>query len=440
MKCKAKETIDRFGMLRTGHVLLALSGGMDSMALLYLLKSLQTEYAFELEAAHVNHCLRGDESDRDEKFVRDTCRMLEVPLHVLKVDVAKEAANSGEGIEECGRRIRYSFFDSLKKGEIATAHHLNDQAETVLLHLTRGSGLRGLCGIAPVHDGIIRPLISCSRSSIESFCSENNIPYITDSTNASDDYARNRVRHHVVHKLTDLNPAFLQSVDRCVDTLREDNSFLEACAEDLLLSAKCKFGFQVDAFRKAHPSIRRRAIEILLRAKMMQSPTYDHIHLCEAMLLDGGAVQTEQDVKLCAYGGILYFEKPLRDAWKSDISDGKANLPFGSAKIDILYNENIQNVHKPDLAKYICCDTITSDVYFRSRKPGDSMRRVNSECTKTIKKLMEENGIPDCYRNDIPILTDGERVLWIEGIGCASDLAVTSESRKIMRIDILRGN
>ena len=162
MKCKALETIDRYGMLRKGEVLLGLSGGADSMSLLHLLHGLQETYGFRLSAAHVHHGLRGAEADRDEAFVRDACAKLDVPLFVLHADVAAEAASTGEGLEACGRRIRYAYFRSIAQGEIATAHTADDNAETVILHLTRGSGLTGLCGISPVRDGVIRPLIGCT--------------------------------------------------------------------------------------------------------------------------------------------------------------------------------------------------------------------------------------------------------------------------------------
>ena len=425
-------------MLRKKHVLTALSGGADSMCLLYLLYSLREEFDFTLEAAHVNHGLRGAESDRDEAFVRAECDKLGVPLHILRVDVADEARRTGEGIEECGRRVRYAFFDSVAKGEIATAHTCNDNAETVLQHLARGSGLRGLCGIAPMRDNIIRPLIACTRDQVEAYCRKHNISYVTDSSNLSDVYSRNRIRHSVLPTLGELYPAATQSIGRCASLLRQDADYLDTRALELLENCERKFGYDAILLRDAHPALRSRVIAEILRTKMHHEPQMHHVQQCERLLETGGAVQTEAEATACVYGGLFFMLCPLRAPWSAPIRDGFAELPFGFAKIEILSTEKLQCVHKDDLAKFLCCDTISSDLYFRSRQAGDSLTRVNSGCRKSVKKLLEEQSVPFCFRNDVPVLTDGEQVLWMEGIGCDARFAVTPQSKKVIRIEIIR--
>ncbi len=438
MRCKAIETIERYEMLRQGEVLLGLSGGADSMSLLYLLHGLQKEFGFRLKAAHVHHGLRGSEADRDEAFVRAACEKLSVPLDVLHADVAAEAAASGEGLEACGRRIRYAYFRSLAQGEIATAHTADDNAETVLLHLTRGSGLSGLCGIPPVRDGVIRPLIDCTRADVERFCAENGIAYITDSSNLSDDYARNRIRHHVIPVLRELNPAFSEAVLRCGSVMRQDDFTLAQCADELLRTSKTQFGFSRSMLLNAPQAIQDRAIRKILTVQMNHVPEYRQILQSRAVLQDCGKAQLEAKTTICAYGDAFYFDRPASPGWVVCVDDKTVDLPFGRAELQIEFSENTQNVYKQDLTNCFCCDTIYSALFFRNRRPGDAMTRANSDCRKSFKKLMEEQGVPAPFRADVPILTDGRQIIWIEGIGCDKQFQITEKSKCIMRIRIIR--
>jgi tRNA(Ile)-lysidine synthase len=188
-----------------GTILAAVSGGADSMCLLHVLINLSARYDLRIEAAHFNHMLRGDESDRDERFVLGECEKLGVPCHVGRGDVSAYARESGMGTEEAGRKLRYDFFyETAKKigaSRIATAHNGDDNCETVIMNMLRGTGLTGLCGIPPVRGIVIRPLLTVTRSGIEEYLRENNIPHVEDSTNRSDDYTRNRIRHRVIPAL-----------------------------------------------------------------------------------------------------------------------------------------------------------------------------------------------------------------------------------------------
>mgnify|MGYP000253249413 FL=1 len=226
------------------NVLVALSGGADSMALLHFFIQHKNKLGIvKLSAAHINHMLRDDESERDENFVSEQCRALGIPLYLKKTDVAREAELSGEGLEEAGRRIRYDFFYEIAlktSSVIATAHTLSDSIETVLLNQARGCGLKGLYGIPPVRevtvDGkvlkIIRPLIYCTRAEIEDFCRENGIRYVTDSTNSQTDFSRNRIRHIVVPSLKSINPDVESAFLRLMQHARQDGELLETLAAE----------------------------------------------------------------------------------------------------------------------------------------------------------------------------------------------------------------
>lgn len=200
---KALSAVEKYNMLSPGAaVIAAVSGGADSMAMLLFLMKISERYSLSLTVAHVNHGLRGEEARRDEEYVRSFCEKNSLRFEVLHADVAALAKQSGETCEECGRRVRYEFFESIdKNAKIATAHTASDNAETMLFNLARGSSLKGLCGIPPVRGNIIRPLIFCTREDIEVFCRENSLDFVTDSTNLTLDYSRNKIRHIAVLSL-----------------------------------------------------------------------------------------------------------------------------------------------------------------------------------------------------------------------------------------------
>ena len=232
------EAIERFKMLRGGEtVTVGLSGGADSCALLCVLNELCERFGITLKACHINHNLRGTESDRDQHFAEELCVRLGITIKVYSVDV-KGALRKHESIEEAARRLRYKCFDDITASGsiIATAHTASDNAETVLMNLIRGTGTKGLVGIPPVRGSFIRPLICCTREDTERYCEEQGIAYVTDSTNLIDDCTRNKVRHSVIPLLKEFNPSFVAAVSRMTEAVGEDEAFLAEysakCAEE----------------------------------------------------------------------------------------------------------------------------------------------------------------------------------------------------------------
>ena len=225
------------------QVVCALSGGPDSVCLVHLLKELQPVFGYTLSAAHYNHCLRGAESDGDEAFVRELCRKLDIPLAVGRGDVRTYAREQGLSTEEAARVLRYGFLFG-QAGYIATAHHGDDQVETVLLNLLRGTGLKGLCAMAPRQDRLLRPLLFAEKRQISTYLEENSISYFTDRTNFEDDALRNRLRHRVLPVLLEENPNLTAAVGRMTDLLRQENEFLAQATEQLLEQAACEGGWR----------------------------------------------------------------------------------------------------------------------------------------------------------------------------------------------------
>ena len=241
MENKIKETIRKYNMLSKGDtVVVGLSGGADSCALIHFLSSVKDDFSLTLIACHVNHMIRGDEADRDEEFSRNLAIELGAEFRLLKINVPQEAEKRHESIEKTARDIRYDFFEKTAEqynAKIATAHTASDNVETVLFNLARGSGIKGLCGIPPVRGRIIRPLITVERDEIEKYCRKNELNYVTDSTNLTDEYSRNKLRHKVVPVLKEINPAIEKTITRMTENLICNVKHLDSSAEKLIKSA-----------------------------------------------------------------------------------------------------------------------------------------------------------------------------------------------------------
>lgn len=259
---------------QNSNVIVAVSGGADSVALLYSLLQLASQRDFSVMACHVNHNLRGAESDADCEFVRTLCETLNVRLFVRSIDVAG-AKLPHESTEQCARRLRYAFFDELAaqyNAKIATAHNANDNAETVLLNICRGTGLKGLCGIPQARGNIIRPLLATSRNSIEMYCSQNNLRFVTDKTNLCEDYSRNKIRLSVIPKLQEINPSLINTVSRMTGLLSRENVYIEQIAAQHKENARTLCGYNCLYLQKLDSVVVERIIiSIISDAKIEPS-------------------------------------------------------------------------------------------------------------------------------------------------------------------------
>ncbi len=242
-------------------VVAALSGGADSVSLLFALRELSVELGISVSACHINHRLRGEDSDSDMRFCEELCKGLDIPLEVRGADV-RSMRRKHESLEECARRVRYDFFAEVSGGKlIATAHTANDSMETALLNLMRGTGLKGLCGVPPVRGNIIRPLIYCTRAEVEDYCRSHGLTWVTDKTNLSQDYTRNKVRHIILPEMLKINGSLLDTAVRMQKNLREDSEFLEEMAERAMESSRRPGGYDAAALAALPNPIRSRVIK-----------------------------------------------------------------------------------------------------------------------------------------------------------------------------------
>lgn len=425
-------------MLNDGDkVCVGVSGGADSMCLLHLLNVYKTELNITVSAAHINHCIRGAESDADEKFVRDFCAQNNIPLFVHRVDIPSLCRKRNESTELCARNERYSFFDSLSVDKIATAHTGSDCIETALMNLSRGSALHGLASIPPVRGNIIRPLIEFTREETENYCTENGINFVTDSSNLSNDYTRNKFRNLVISQLKTISPSFEGNALRCISMLREDDYFLndltdkefECCYSQQNESLDC------EKLRKLPNALKSRIVAKYFSIHTDSDFEMRHIKLiCQHLDCDF-SVTLPDGVIVCSDGKEIFIKKEKK--------------VFAPLCIEINKNENRQ-IQFFDTVIHICTSNeypeyenssavidfykIDDIIKIRSRIQGDEILLAKRRCTKSLKKLFSEMKIPVEKRNCIPVIADKNGVIWTNVTGIDASRACNSKTKKYMII------
>lgn len=438
------ETLEQFHMLSASEtVLVALSGGADSVSLLHRFVLLRKTRKLTVLAGHVNHSLRGDEADRDEAFCRTLCEAWSVPFLSTRVDVKGEAENTGESVEECARRLRYAFLEAQaeKHGALlATAHTADDNLETVLLNLIRGTGLKGLCGIPPVRGRIIRPLLFCERAEIEAYCKAHGLSYVTDSSNLSGEFARNQLRLSVTPVLKSLNPSLLSGISRMTRFLREEEELLETLAQNALSAAKRDGGFDAAALAKLPPPLRFRALAQVAK-EAGGSIGAAHEPAVTGILLKGGSTDLPGGVRMTVQCGRLTVDRK-KDGQEKPFLPVTALAVPGETKVGGRWictqklERNGQNVynflfyHAFDYAK------IKGSLRARSRRSGDKLALSRRNCTKSLKKLFQEANIPPKDRDAVVVVEDDEGIVWVEGFGCDRRVRTTGETNSLLLLDV----
>ena len=419
---------------RGDRVICAVSGGADSMALLWSLFLRQEELGIHVSAAHFNHRLRGAESDRDEQFVRDFCTCHGISLTVGSGDVATFAKEHSLSTEEAARALRYAFFDTLDCEKIALAHHAQDHAETVLHHMMRGSGMRGLCGIASKRGKYIRPFLDVDRAEIEAFLLENNIPWMQDSTNESDDYTRNRIRHEILPLFLRENPNFLRTIRTQSEILRQEDEILDNYAKELLLSAKDGERYRCETILTAPEALQKRALRLIMREKLPQDVASNHISQMQKLLQNPSPSATlslpHGLVMRRIYDRFTVEEAASEQAFEPFIlSQSPVFLPCGW-KIEWKITENLQNFKNSSFQFALSYDMITKhDLLVRSRKSGDAL---TLSCTKSLKKWLIEKKIPRHEREILPVFDLNGQVCAVAGLGVDRAFAAESGEKAIV--------
>ena len=400
-------TIENHGMLqKNDRVIVALSGGADSVTLLDILNSVKEKYNLAIFLAHINHGLRGDEADRDENFCRELSQKYNAEIFVKKANVKELAKQQKISEELCGRNVRYSFFEELAdklNAKIATAHTASDNAETLLFNIARGSSVAGVASIPPIRGRIIRPLIEVTRTRIEQYCSEHNLNYVTDSTNLTDDYTRNNIRHNVIPLLAQINPRFEESAMRLSESAREITSFINLQTEKAINESKTKYGYNCKILLKNDIAVQKNAVAMLCKKHTNQVFEHKHIELILEIIKNGGAVNLTDKHKAVSKQGILRF---VTEDNKSDFEEIVLEKEITVEHYGKTYRISINN-----------SDNENKDPVIRTRKSGDTFTYFKRNITKSLRKVLNEQKIPSEIRDSLLVIAKDSIILWCEGIG-----------------------
>ena len=431
---KVAENIVNGKLLREGDsVLCALSGGADSVALLVILKELAPNLGITLFAAHLNHGIRGEEADRDESHCRDLCQKLNVPFVSEKVDVPTECKTSGEGLEECARRLRYTFLrkaaSDFGSNKICTAHHADDNIETVLMHMIRGCALNGLTGISPIRDDLVRPLLNVRKKELTDFLDKQGIAYVFDSTNACLDSTRNFIRHKILPSVYELNPSADKAFYRMCSSLSEDLEYLtKECGKLPSNLTREKMASLDDAV--LHRYIIRRYGEVFAKT---EAPQIDN----NSVKLIASAIKKPRGtVKYVILGAVTAYISDSGLTFKKETA-----TPIPDFKIPLFMGENIispigyrilieedkkvaqewQNVYKSSILSLVNFDRITDDgelaVFVRSKQAGESY--VFGKMNRDVRRQLINFKIPLEKRSTLPVICKGEETVLVHGLPVA---------------------
>ena len=442
---KSIKAIDGFDAPVADKIIVAYSGGADSSLLLHLTVRYFTPLGVAVEAAHLNHMIRGEEAYRDEEFCRNTAEELGIRCHIKRVDIPSMCEDGGS-VEEVARRERYAFFESLIAENdshgvntcVFTAHNADDNLETVLFNLVRGTALKGLCGIPSIRGGrYVRPILFLTGAEVREACELFSIAYVTDSTNLESDYTRNYIRHNIIPHLERLCPTPQQSTLRMCAALKADEAFIEGEVRSFL--EKSDAAVSVSEFEKLHTAVSSRVLIRLYDEYAASVGTTSHL---EKVHVDGilerlekrefpFSISVPSGISFVCDGVTLRFEKRQRKQSVSDTSKPvtlEKNTPVEfmggevilTDNIERLYTENGENIYNLFIHKGIKFDKIKGKLKIRTRENGDVFRF--GGMTRKVKRLFCDRKIPSHERETLPIVFDDDGIAWIPGFPVRDDL------------------
>ncbi|HOJ32655.1 MAG TPA: tRNA lysidine(34) synthetase TilS [Candidatus Hydrogenedentes bacterium] len=452
---RVRDTLQKYGMLTSDvRVLLAVSGGPDSMCLLHVFCHLGIPF----EVAHFDHQTREGESAADAEFVREECQKLNVVFHLGTAVVAEFARQEGLSFEEGARQLRYTFLVNTCRATgcnaIATGHHADDQAETVLMRLLRGTSPEGLCGIPPTSEKsgviVIRPLIECTRDEIMAALQERNIPYRLDKTNAATCYIRNRIRHELLPLLrARYNPRIDEALRRYAEIHREENEYLDEAARDRLKACLdsqnrlCR-----EELARSPVALQRRAI-LLWAYSVGLRPSFERIEAVRRSIVEGVAGSqcdfgANVSVGISKYKAEFLFQEEVPDLRGKEGEHVLLQVPGETRAFGKVFCVRV--MEKPpgkDMATYcnsfrqvFDADRLPAPVIIRKKRSGDVFIPLGMSGRKSLKKYLSELGIPPTERREQLLLVAGEEVAWVIGHMPAAPFSVTERTRRFIEVNV----
>ena len=439
-------------------ILVGLSGGPDSVCMLNLLCSIRDEEKIEIAAAHINHMLRGEEADKDEEYSKKLCESLGVRFFSKRIDINKYALETGKSSELAGREARYDFFNEIINkinfNKIATAHNANDQAETILMRIMRGTGLEGLGGIPVEREGkYIRPILFMKREEVEQYCKENNLNPHIDATNLERIYSRNKVRLDILpYMKNNFNPNIVETINRMALLLQDDNEFIEGevnkAYKDNCFERENSIVISKNLFN-IHSAIVTRVIRKALFAINKSNYDMEMKNIEDIIELSNLGTNKRVDLPKDIYAENVYGDIIIR---KKEYIKNKLSNELTLNKKDILHNEvifdeyiiNFDLVNNKDikqendeLIKKFDYDKI-NNVTIRYRKDGDRITPLGMKGSKKLKDIFIDMKIPKEKRDEIPLIQFNDEISWIVGIKMSDKFKITKETKHILKVSVKR--
>lgn len=481
------------------NVILGISGGADSVALFRILVALKEETEYNLTAVHVHHGIRKKTADKDEKFVKNLCKKYGIELRVFHKDIPLISKITKESEEECGRRIRYEIFNEvaleIENSKIAVAHHMNDQVETIVFRMIRGSGVKGLSGMEPKRDNIIRPLLCSKKVEILEYLTTLSQKYREDETNEDIEYSRNYIRKKILPKFEKLRDNSIDHIISLSTEALEVNAFMEKKARELLLEAAAEANknylikdlylrYKTDVILAAEPILGRTAVRVMIDEAGVSLKDISRTHIEKIYKLleksESSEVHLPQGVKVILENGVVFvnikrsqetFDEVLKEAeslekvvvvekTETDLSNvpesdlklvrtekeelgfyfevsenGEYELPCGITVTTRLLEEfEMDNIPTDVDTKWIDYDKVAEGLCLRTRKIGDYLVINQRGDEGNLKNYMINEKIPKSERNMIPILASGAKVYWVVGHRISEDVKVTPQTERVLEL------
>ena len=451
-------TINKYNMINKGdRIVVGVSGGPDSMCLLHILYGLKDQYDLNLIVAHINHCLRGKDADDDEEYVRKFCQKHNIDFYSIRVNVEELARKENISFEVAGRKCRYDFFNKLKLkfncNKIALAHNSNDQCETILMRIMRGTGIEGLAGIKAIRDNIyIRPIIEVNRNQIEDYCEKNNLGARIDKTNLESIYARNKVRLELIPYIKEnFNEDIISVINRMGNNIDTDREYLDSESNEKFnefsIITKHEVVIKKEAFLE-HKAIISRIIRKGVNVLKGNLYNFERIHVEDILKLQNGKTGRyitlpEKIRAVNNYGDIqLFFEKDTDNKKKNE--EEKYILQIGTniinsrtkVYLELINEMNKEIIRKDPYVKYFDFDKFNGNIMFRYRKNGDRFTPLGMKGSKKVKDLFIDYKVPKYLRDNISLICFEDEIAWIVGYRVSDKFKIEKNTKNILKIKI----
>lgn len=468
--------VNQYAMLQKQDKIVAgVSGGADSVCLLFVLQKMREEMGVDLFVAHVNHGLRGEEALQDQEFVRKICEKWNIPFYLKTVDIKQIAAEEKLTEEEAGREVRYAFFREIASrvggAKIAVGHNANDNAETVLFHLIRGSALKGLGGISPVQGDIIRPLLCVRREEIEAYLEENGLAYCTDKTNLEDVYTRNRIRHTLLPLMEEMNPQVVEAIARGAKACREGGQYLEEVAEEELSrygswnEDNTAFTLEKQLFEEIKPALLDEVLLLALEKVCGKRKDIGTIHVDALIALQKKETGKSQHLPYAVvaeneYGSLVLRKEDNQakntdnnqvgnmdapqvknsEKWELSGEKGEIHLPNGTILVYTVEKyEKSMKIPENRYTKWLDYDIIKSAPCLRTRRNGDWIQVLPNGGRKKLKDYLINEKIPRSRRDALYVLAEESEILWIVGYRISERVKITEKTKRVLKLEYIGG-